>query len=88
MAMRIEAARCTSCGACLPECPNEGIVEVDGIYHVQAGYCTECYGVSSGPLCSDACPADAVEPDPEFLDDEPVLAARAVALAPSRFPRD
>ena len=88
MAMRIEAARCTNCGECLSECPNEGIVEVDGAYHVQSGYCTECFGIHERPVCAEVCPADAVEPDPEWLDDELALAARAAELTPGHFPRD
>ena len=34
---------CISCGVCLPECPNEAIVEDNGVFRIRGGRCTECY---------------------------------------------
>ena len=33
---------CISCGVCLPECPNEAIVEDNGVFRIRGGRCTEC----------------------------------------------
>lgn len=73
---------------CLPECPNGGIVEVASVFHVQPGNCTECYGVYSRPVCVEVCPVDAVEIDPEWLDDELQLAGRAAEVTAGLLPRD
>ena len=35
---------CISCGVCLPECPNEAIVEDNGVFRIRGGRCTECAG--------------------------------------------
>ena len=40
---------CISCGVCLPECPNEAIVEDDGVFRIRGGRCTECAGFFDEP---------------------------------------
>ena len=45
---------CTSCGACLPECPVEAISEGDGKYVIDANLCTDC------GECLETCPMEAI----------------------------
>ena len=40
---------CISCGVCLPECPNEAIVEDNGVFRIRGGRCTECAGFFDEP---------------------------------------
>ena len=40
---------CISCGVCLPECPNEAIVEDNGVFRIRGGRCTECAGFFDNP---------------------------------------
>ena len=47
---------CISCGVCLPECPNEAIVEDDGVFRIRGGRCTECAGFFDEPKCRELCP--------------------------------
>ncbi|MGI5901218.1 MAG: DUF362 domain-containing protein [Desulfitobacteriia bacterium] len=45
---------CTSCGACVEECPVEAISEGEETYVIDADACSEC------GACADACPAGAI----------------------------
>ena len=45
---------CTSCGACVDECPVEAISEGDDRYEIDAELCTDC------GACVDACPVEAI----------------------------
>ena len=47
---------CISCGVCLPECPNEAIVDDDGFFRFRGGRCTECIGFFDAPRCRELCP--------------------------------
>ena len=47
---------CISCGVCLPECPNEAIVEDNGVFRIRGGRCTECAGFFDEPKCRELCP--------------------------------
>ncbi len=63
---------CISCGACVPECPNEAIFESrsdaeakgnhvgegQGDYVITNDRCTECVGHFDEPQCSAVCPVD------------------------------
>jgi len=57
MAMKIDQAECTSCGACAEVCPTESIAEKKGIFKINADTCTQCEGKSEEPQCVSACPA-------------------------------
>lgn len=80
--------RCTMCGVCLPECPNEGIIELDGRYAIDASLCTECFGFRDAPGCESVCPVDAIEDMPGTPEDDAEIAGRAALLRPDHFPRD
>jgi ferredoxin len=47
---------CTTCGACLPECPVEAISEGSEKYSISADTCTDC------GACADVCPTEAISP--------------------------
>jgi len=105
----IITSECINCGACEPECPNTAIYaggapwELNGeshpalsedIYYITPQKCTECVGFYDHEACAAVCPVDCCIPDPNNLETEAVLLARARALhpeetipddAPSRF---
>ncbi|MBN2612446.1 MAG: YfhL family 4Fe-4S dicluster ferredoxin [Bacteroidales bacterium] len=54
---------CTSCGLCLPECPNNAISEGDP-YVINPDLCTECVGFFNEPQCVSVCPMEAIILDP------------------------
>jgi ferredoxin len=87
LAKRINQERCIRCGACIPECPNEGIAEQDGEITIDSGLCTECYGFASTSQCVQVCPVEAIEPVPDVMEDEDDLIGLAAALHPEKFPR-
>jgi len=47
---------CTTCGACLPECPTEAISEGPEKYSIDPDICTDC------AACVDVCPTEAISP--------------------------
>ena len=51
---------CTSCDACVAECPNQAISPGDVIYVIDAGRCSECVGAEDTPQCQLVCPADCI----------------------------
>ena len=59
---------CISCYACVEECPNEAISEGDPIYIIDPDLCTECVGFFDEPQCVNACPVDAIVPDPDHME--------------------
>jgi ferredoxin len=102
-------SECINCGACEPECPNTAIYgggvewELNGqvspaiaqdIYYIVPSKCTECVGFHDHEACAAVCPVDCCVPDPNNLETQGVLLARARTLhpdltipddAPSRF---
>jgi len=102
-------SECINCGACEPECPNTAIYgggvewELNGqvspaiaqdIYYIVPSKCTECVGFHDHEACAAVCPVDCCVPDPNNLETQSVLLARARTLhpdltipddAPSRF---
>ena len=73
---------CTCCDACVDECPNTAITEGDDIYLIEAAKCTECVGFFDTPQCEDVCPVDCCITDPEKVETEDVLLARARVMHP------
>ena len=45
---------CVNCGACVPDCPMDAIIENDGQYSIDAAKCTDC------GACVGSCPTDAI----------------------------
>ncbi|MSQ46741.1 MAG: 4Fe-4S dicluster domain-containing protein [Ignavibacteria bacterium] len=90
---------CINCGACEPECPNTAIYalgeswELNGAnhdaisndyYYIVPEKCTECVGHFEVEQCAAVCPVDCCVPDPNYVESEEVLVARAVELHPNR----
>lgn len=71
---------CINCGACEPECPNNAIRQADPIYVIDPQLCTECVGFHDYEACAAVCPVDCCVPDPNIVESEEVLIARAKAL--------
>ena len=71
---------CINCGACEPECPNNAISQAEEIYVIDPLLCTECVGFHDYEACAAVCPVDCCVPDPNNIETEDVLIARARAL--------
>jgi ferredoxin len=100
----IITSECINCGACEPECPNTAIYaggvawELNGethpaiaqdIYYIVPTKCTECVGFYDHEACAAVCPVDCCIPDPNNVETEAVLLARARAMHPEQtFPDD
>jgi ferredoxin len=90
-------SECINCGACEPECPNTAIYqggvewELNGVKHpplandifyIVPEKCTECVGFYDQEACAAVCPVDCCVPNPEIVESEAVLLARARELHP------
>jgi len=76
------ASDCINCGACEPECPNNAISQGDPIFVIDPKLCTECVGFHDYEACAAVCPVDVCITDPNNIESEEVLIARARALHP------
>ena len=93
---------CINCGACEPECPNTAIY-AGGVnwelnvasnpalsaefYYIVPEKCTECVGHFDQEQCAAVCPVDCCVPDPNRVESEEELYARAKQLHSSKeFP--
>ncbi len=92
-------AECINCGACEPECPNTAIYEggapwasetgprpalQQDIYYIVPEKCTECVGFFDQEQCAVVCPVDCCIPNPDIVESEDQLIARARALHPDQ----
>lgn len=74
---------CIACQACDAECPNDAIYEAgdpwflggeehealsDDLTYIVAEKCTECVGYFDEPQCVEACPSEAIVPDPNNVE--------------------
>jgi hypothetical protein len=73
---------CISCGACEPECPNNAISQGEAIFVIDPALCTECVGFHDFEACAAVCPVDCCVTDPNNIESEEALIARARALHP------
>lgn len=73
-------SECINCGACEPECPNNAISQGDEIYVIDPLLCTECVGFHDYEACAAVCPVDCCVTDPNNVEAEEVLIARAREL--------
>src|SRR5574341_1555038 len=73
-------SECINCGACEPECPNNAISQGDEIYVIDPLLCTECVGVHDYEACAAVCPVDCCVTDPNNVETEEALIARARTL--------
>ena len=73
---------CINCGACEPECPNNAISQGETIFVIDPKLCTECVGFHDYEACAAVCPVDCCVTDPNNIETEEVLIARARALHP------
>lgn len=70
-------SECINCGACEPECPNNAISQGEEIYLIDPFLCTECVGFHDYEACAAVCPVDCCVTDPNNVESEEVLIARA-----------
>jgi Fe-S-cluster-containing hydrogenase component 2 len=73
-------SECINCGACEPECPNNAISQGDPVYVIDPVLCTECVGFHDFEACAAVCPVDCCVTDPNNIESEEVLIARARSL--------
>ena len=73
---------CINCGACEPECPNNAISQGETIFVIDPMLCTECVGFHDYEACAAVCPVDCCVTDPNNIETEDALVARARALHP------
>ena len=83
MATRI-TEDCINCGACEDECPNGAISMGDDTFVIDPALCTECVGFSGEQACAAACPPDVCVQDPERVESEETLFARAQKIHPDK----
>ncbi|MGE5217286.1 MAG: YfhL family 4Fe-4S dicluster ferredoxin, partial [Chloroflexota bacterium] len=80
---------CINCGACEPECPNNAISQGPTVYVIDAKLCTECVGFHDYEACAAVCPVDVCVTDPNNIENEAALIARARELHPEiNFPEN
>jgi ferredoxin len=90
---------CINCGACEPECPNTAIYEggagyeyqgdthaalSEDIYYIVPAKCTECVGFFDQEQCAAVCPVDCCVPNPEDVETEEQLIAKAKTIHPDQ----
>jgi MinD superfamily P-loop ATPase len=77
---------CVSCGACERICPTGAISEAEELFVVDPTRCSECVGFHHTQQCARVCPAECCEVDPQNVETEEALYARARGLAGVRAP--
>jgi ferredoxin len=75
---------CINCGACEDECPNGAISMGPETFIIDPLLCTECVGFSGEQMCAAACPPDVCVQDPDRIEVEDALFARAKSIHPDK----
>lgn len=90
---------CINCGACEPECPNTAIYSAgtpyvlggktldalsQDFYYIVPEKCTECVGHFDQEQCAAVCPVDCCVSDPDRIETEEQLIARAKQIHPEK----
>ena len=75
---------CINCGVCEAECPNGAISLGSENFEIDPSLCTECVGFSDEQMCALACPPDVCVQDPDRIETEEELFARARKLHPEQ----
>lgn len=93
MSTWIDPDLCINCSACAAPgiCPNDAITDgtdvseelSKGVYYIHPDKCNECVGFHSEEACQTVCPVECCIPNPNIIESEEVLAARAIALHPN-----
>lgn len=73
-------SECINCGACEPECPNNAISQGEELYVIDPLLCTECVGFHDYEACAAVCPVDCCVTDPNNVETEEALIARARSI--------
>lgn len=81
MALKI-TDECTSCDACVSECPNEAISEGADYHVINPDLCTECVGFHDTPQCAEVCPVDCCVDDENHKESQEELLEKAKKLHP------
>ncbi|MBI2863065.1 MAG: YfhL family 4Fe-4S dicluster ferredoxin [Chloroflexi bacterium] len=68
---------CINCSACEAACPNQAISEGESTFVVDPDKCTECKGFHDEPQCAYVCAVEAAVPDPDRVETEEKLLAKA-----------
>ena len=66
---------CTECDASPSVCPNEAITKGTP-YVIDSLRCTECVGAEDEPQCKLVCPANCIEPNPDWNETKEELLAK------------
>ena len=77
---------CINCGVCEAECPNEAISEGTETFVIDPQLCTECVGFHDREQCAEVCPVDCCVTDPNNVEPEDTLFARAEKIHPEAKP--
>ena len=75
---------CINCGACEDECPNGAISTGEETFVIDPELCTECVGFAGEQMCALACPPGVCVQDPDRIETEEILFARAKKLHPEQ----
>ena len=75
---------CINCGACEDECPNGAISTGGETFVIDPELCTECVGFTGEPMCALACPPGVCVQDPDRIETEEILFARAKTIHPAK----
>ena len=78
---------CINCDVCEPECPNNAISQGEDIYVIDPLLCTECVGFHDYEACAAVCPVDVCITDPNNIETEEALIARARQIHPTEWGR-